>query len=324
MSTWIVWLLKSIEPDLGLCSGLSSSCWTHLCAARVGSQSAWVPRFFFLICFFCYLGWIWTTPASMYAAVIFLMRSSSRDDWTDHSWWSSPECHNTFSCIRLLRPYLSAVKIFTATVRTGMHCSEVRSGFFLLRHLCDSPRLDPGRWWLYPCHGHGALWAFSGLFCLWGPFRLWNSLLFLFFFFLLPFLYYLYWGGWTPSRSQFRACGWTNRSARLLLLPPRLNELLAIHLDLLCLWSPCLNSQSASDSPGSRATMKTQYRAAGALFYLSQKQHRAHVHPLDLYTAHEGYIWCIHVFMYVNWIEYIYIYIYIIYLFVYLYLYIDR
>jgi hypothetical protein len=40
--------------------------------------------------------------------------------------------------------------------------------------------------------------AFSGLFCLWGSFGLWNCLLFLFFFFLFPFFYYLYWGGNQP------------------------------------------------------------------------------------------------------------------------------
>ena len=36
--------------------------------------------------------------------------------------------------------------------------------------------------------------------------------------------------------------------------------------------------------------------SCGALFYLSQNKGRAHAKPLDLYTAHEGYIWYVHVF----------------------------
>ena len=127
------------------------------------------------------------------------------------------------------------------------------------------------------------------------------------FFFLFSLFCYHYWGGWT-SRAQFRAGGWTSRSALLLLLllwgATRKTPRLAVPVVPL----PQL-------VVGVGLTRLTRYHenaisSCGALFYLSQKYHRAHVKPLDLYTAHEVYM----VYTCLQLCYTIYIYIYYIYI----------
>ena len=138
-----------------------------------------------------------------------------------------------------------------------------------------------------------------GLFSFSWSFRLLLSacfFLFLFFLFLLFFFYYHCWGGWAPAAPSSEpaaepALGSSSSSSS------SSEELLTRYTSTYCACCPFASTRSRLRTHQAHALPWKHNIELRSSILLEPKVTSGYIKPLDLYTAHEGYIWSIHVFI---------------------------